>query len=414
VLWFTNIPLPEAAAACGREILGSGHWMTTLARLLSRDADIQLCVATAYPGIASYSGNIAGTEYRVVGQPRRRSPLQAHPDDLSACRNIVLDFMPDVVHVHGSERFFGLLRARRMIHTPTLLSIQGILTGFIPHMPGVMGPLRALQVGMGSDLILRRSWLEQQMRYAAASNREIEMIRGVDAVMGRTEWDHAQVLAMDRNIRYFHGDEAIRDEFWKAAWSVERCDRYTIVFTNGGEPRRGLEVLLRAASILRDRYPQLQVILAGANIFAGAYGRLLRKLIRELNLMGCVEAAGFLKADAMAELLQRAHAFVMPSQIENSPNSLCEAMLVGVPCVTAYSGGIPSLISHYESGLMYPPREHTMLAKQVADIFSSDELAVRLSEQARQTARVRHNPKTIVDQVIGTYQALTNGTFSTS
>lgn len=408
ILWFTNFPLPDVAAACGKEFLGSGHWMTTLARLIGQREEVELCIATAYPGIMNYSGNINGIEYRVVGQPRNRSLLKAYPDDLSACRRIVLDLMPDVVHVHGSERFFGLLRARNMIQTPTLLSMQGILNGIVPHLAGMMGPLQALRVGLGTDLIRRRSWLEQKMRYAEASTREAEIFQGVDAVMGRTEWDRAQALAMNPNIRYLHGDEALRADFWKSEWSVERCERHTVVFTNGGEPRRGLETLLRGAAILHSRYPKLQVILAGANVYAGSYGRLLRKLVRDLDLTACVQTAGYLKADAMAALLRRANVFVMPSLIENSPNSLCEAMLVGVPCVTAYSGGIPSLISNHESGLMYPPREHTMLAKQVADVFSSDDLAARLGKQASQTARKRHEPNTILDQVIGAYRALTN------
>jgi glycosyltransferase involved in cell wall biosynthesis len=248
------------------------------------------------------------------------------------------------------------------------------------------------------------------MQYSAASIREIEVFRGVDAVMGRTEWDQAQALAMDPDIRYFHGDEALREEFWKARWCVGDCDRFTIVFTNGGEPRRGLETLLRAAALVRTRFPKLRVILAGANVFRGEYGKSLHELVQKLELSDCVQAPGYLNVDAVAETLRSAHVFVVPSLIENSPNSLCEAMLVGVPCVAAYSGGIPSLISHRESGLMFPPREHTMLAKLVADIFSSDDLAVRLSTQARKVARERHDIDKILGQVIGAYRELTSGT----
>lgn len=47
----------------------------------------------------------------------------------------------------------------------------------------------------------------------------------------------------------------------------------------------------------------------------------------------------------MIEQYLKAHIFVCPSSVENSPNSLGEAQLLGVPCIGSIAGGIPSMLS---------------------------------------------------------------------
>ena len=53
-----------------------------------------------------------------------------------------------------------------------------------------------------------------------------------------------------------------------------------------------------------------------------------------------IEFLGRLSAEGMKQAYLDANVFVMPSTIENSPNSLGEAMLLGVPCVAADVGGV--------------------------------------------------------------------------
>ena len=64
----------------------------------------------------------------------------------------------------------------------------------------------------------------------------------------------------------------------------------------------------------------------------------------------------------MTRELRRAHVFAISSYIENSPNSLCEAMQAGMPCVATYAGGIPSLVEDGRTGLLFPPGDAPLLA----------------------------------------------------
>ena len=70
----------------------------------------------------------------------------------------------------------------------------------------------------------------------------------------------------------------------------------------------------------------------------------------------------------MARELTRSHAFVISSYIENSPNSLAEAMLVGMPCVASFVGGIPSMVDDGRTGLLYPVDDVALLAAQIRQV----------------------------------------------
>ena len=53
-------------------------------------------------------------------------------------------------------------------------------------------------------------------------------------------------------------------------------------------------------------------------------------------------------------MLLDSHLYVYPSLMDNSPNALCEAQLLGVPCIATYVGGIPKMEKDIEKVLQIP------------------------------------------------------------
>ena len=110
----------------------------------------------------------------------------------------------------------------------------------------------------------------------------------------------------------------------------------------------------------------------------------------------------------MISLLKTIHVFVIPSTIENSPNSLAEAQIMGVPCVGSNVGGISTYIENYVTGLLYNNNDQVYLANCIAELFENDDKANKISTMAREVAVKRHDKDKSVNELIYAYTTIIN------
>jgi glycosyltransferase involved in cell wall biosynthesis len=170
-------------------------------------------------------------------------------------------------------------------------------------------------------------------------------------------------------------------------------------------PYKGIDTLLEAVAILRYSYPGVRLTVNG-NIPLQGYGGFLRRKVRASGIEENVSFSGWRPAEKIAEELAHAHVYVIPSFIENSPNSLAEAQLVGTPVVASYTGGIPSMVSDKGTGLLFPPGDAEFCATQIKRMFEDNELALQCSEKGRQVAFARHNSKNVAVTLVDLYKEI--------
>ena len=148
--------------------------------------------------------------------------------------------------------------------------------------------------------------------------------------------------------------------------------------------KKGLATTLRAMRDVADVWPQSRLVLAGS----GPLESEVRSLTLELGLEGNVEFAGWCSQDQLADLYQRAHLFLHPSELttagdqEGVPNALLEAMATGLPPVATYHGGIPEAVSNGVDGLLVPERSPRELGEAILHITRSTTLLGKLSANA--------------------------------
>jgi glycosyltransferase involved in cell wall biosynthesis len=118
---------------------------------------------------------------------------------------------------------------------------------------------------------------------------------------------------------------------------------------------------------------------------------------------------GKLLEDEMKEQFLNCSVFVCPSIVENSPNAIGEAMLLGVPVIAAAVGGIPSLIHDGKTGLLYEPGNINDLAAAFGIVWDKDN-ARTISMAAAEQAANTHNRMRNYMTLLAIYREIINQT----
>lgn len=138
------------------------------------------------------------------------------------------------------------------------------------------------------------------------------------------------------------------------------------------------EMIIRAFAGLPDRYREYQLIIYGE----GELHQSLRKLSEELGVQERVSLPG--PVSDVAEAIYRASVFVLSSYSEGMPNTLLEAMALGLPVIsTDCSGGGPrELITDGENGILVKPGDWKNMGENLQKILDNPNYAWRLGESA--------------------------------
>ncbi len=274
---------------------------------------------------------------------------------------LLKELKPDLVHIWGTELAHTLVmisECNRM-GIKSVISIQGIISIISQsYLCGI--PNEVIKKRTFRDLIKRDNLRNQQQKLEQRGTAEIEAIVRSKLIIGRTTWDQACVQSYNPGIVYRKCNETMRSIFYEQKWSVDQCEKFSIFVSQGSYPIKGLHFMLMAMPLILRKYPEAKLYVSGRDIVStkGLYGRLkqtsyaryLAELIHENGLVNNVNFLGVLSEGDMCKRYLLSNVFVCPSSIENSPNSLGEAMLLGVPCVASYVGGIPDLIFDGKEG----------------------------------------------------------------
>ncbi|MFC1497531.1 glycosyltransferase family 4 protein [Verrucomicrobiota bacterium] len=417
VLWFTGGMLPKICREVGLRPSVTGGFMSSLADIIADSGEIELGVASCSPNIRETHVFLNNVEYYAV-PVSDMSKMERYPDPdiLNACVNIAKDFDPDIVHVHGTEYFYGILTADNHINCPSVISIQGFLGACWEHYYGGISERQLFLNRSLSDSLFRAGLFEQKRNLQRRINMETEIIRKNSAFMGRTTWDKSYLQRINPDACYYHCDETLRPAFHSIKWSFESVIPQSIFVSTGAIPLKGLHVMLKALSLISGDFPDVTLRLAHTfpkgrvqkpsfidRMKGQNYRNYLYSLIAEMGLHSRIISLGELSASEMAEELAKANVFVVPSFIENSPNSLCEAMMVGTPCIASFTGGIPSLVQDRRNALCFQAGDEISLARCLRIVLARPDLSKRISCCARATALNRHDNNAILNRVTKVY-----------
>lgn len=412
VLWIVNtiFPAPSEALALKSPIYGG--WMYGLADSLGQKKEIQLAVATTYLGTELKVMVIDNITYYLI--PSKKNFI--YQAELESYWEIVNDqFKPDIIHVHGTEFAHGLLFMRRFPELKYVISIQGLVSVCADYFYASMSYWDIFKSITLKDIIRLSSIYHQKKNFQKRGRLEHEYICRTKDVIGRTSWDYAHTKHINPKLNYHFCNESLRNGFYEAEkWTVGKMEKHSIFLSQASYPLKGLHQVIKAVSDLKKDYPTLKIKIGGPNIIntntfldkikLSGYGNYIKQLLLRYQLIENVVFLGELSEAEIINEYQKSHVFICPSSIENSPNSLGEAQLLGVPLIAAYVGGVPDMVEHRKTGLLYRFEETEMLKESIRNIFESPTSV--LSNEEIVVASNRHNRETNLIKLLTIYDEI--------
>ncbi|MEM4724427.1 MAG: glycosyltransferase family 4 protein, partial [Candidatus Hadarchaeum sp.] len=216
----------------------------------------------------------------------------------------------------------------------------------------------------------------------------------------RTHFDSGYVKRLTPLAKVYDLPEAINPRFFEIIW--EPIPRPNVLFVGSLVKRKGIEVLLEAFAMVRGKTPNARLTVVGEG--AKEYKETLQIKAKNLGILSAVDFVGAKSADQIAQLHRESQMLILPSESENSPNSIAEALVSGLPVIATRVGGIPSMISDGETGFLVPPNDPRSLAEAILKLSSSVALQLAISRRAINMARPRHWPATVAEVTVSAYK----------
>jgi glycosyltransferase involved in cell wall biosynthesis len=166
-----------------------------------------------------------------------------------------------------------------------------------------------------------------------------------------------------------------------------------------------LETIIETAYYLNKLNFKFQWNIAGVS-YNDPLIKLVKSKLKNSYTENSINFLGRLTSEKLIDFMLNSNIYVTTSHIENSPNNLAEAMMLGMPCIATNAGGTSTYIKDGENGILLQDGDPWALAGTILELAGNSALSCEIGKNARETALSRHNKIRIIDDVLGTYSSI--------
>jgi L-malate glycosyltransferase len=410
ILWLTGVLIPQASELINGPKVPFGGWVSQMIDQLSKLDEFSIGVAMKTPTENLLIKEKDGVTYYYMPQ-NNKNKFDVNDED---CLTVFNHFKPDLLHAEGSEQkytntFLSLWKGKNV------LSLQGILNGYEPYEYGGLDIYKYLfSLNFKNTVFAGLTLLNKRFVFNKRLVIEKDTLKKANNILGRTTWDRANSYFYNPSAPYYHCARILRPSFYKMKQSAEDVIKHSIFIGNSSQPRKGAHFVLEAIALLKDEYPEITLYITGHKYEKNikdwksyfGYRSFLHRIIKKLDIENNIVFLGVLQEQEMAQKISKMNVYVMSSTIENSPNTLGEAMIMGVPCVTSFNGGVADMSTDQIEALHYRDNDPRMLAFQIKKIFDDKKLAKKLGKNAMIKANETHNPEKNLNDLLNCYKSI--------
>lgn len=415
VLWFTNTPC--SASEILEKTIVSGGWLSSLEKELWKrdDLDLSICFYTdrkiepfRYEKTSYHPVFRRSTSTKIRRYWRRLiERSNGDPEELKLILQVVEAVKPDIIHVHGTEDNFGLIQKHTSL--PVVISIQGLLNPILEnYFSGV--PFSIVRKYEGSKVkVLKLSFLNFYNQMKVSAIRELEILKEAKYIIGRTDWDKKITRLLAPHSKYFKVNEILRDSFYNKKWEKQSFDEeFKIITVTNSNIFKGFETIVKTAAILQKLTDlNFKWLVVGIDEKSQSVKIVREWLNVDLKLLN-IELLGSKNEEELSNLLSSSDIYCQVSHIENSSNSLCESLLIGIPTIATYVGGTASFIQDSVNAFLVSDGNSYELSSKIIFLKNNLKLALTSARLSRSVSMTRHDKVTIIEDLLSAYQSILN------
>ena len=398
VLWFTNSPV-SANNQLNMKYVGEG-WIGALEKYISKEETIELgiCCQSKIQSIEKLI--IEHTTYFIVPNIVSKNPDRINKTNLNNYLKVIHNFKPDIIQIFGTENDYGYLIPE--IKIPVVIHIQGNLTVYNHKYFQGLTKIDLIKYSRIKEFLKRNTLLHKFNLLEKRAKRERLIFNFCSYFIGRTSWDKRIVEVFATGSNYFHCEEAIREEFFNNQWKKQKRDRIKLTSIVRSNFYKGLDTVIETSELLKRHNFNFDWNIIGTDIsdrIAKIYSKKYHTNYIDLN----IKFFGKKDAKEIVDILLDSDIYVHPSHIENSPNSICEAMVMGVPTIATSVGGVLNLLENEKEGILIQDGDPYVMAGAIVQLTNNENMQISFSQNARNRALARHDIVEITKRLFNIY-----------
>jgi glycosyltransferase involved in cell wall biosynthesis len=290
-----------------------------------------------------------------------------------ATRNLLKEIQPDIVHGQGTERD---------------CAISAVLSGY-PNILTLHGNMR---------VHARRPENRKRIYHKLAAILETFCLKRTNGVVAISNYTEQLVTGLASKTWLL--PNAVDSRFFDIILSPPPIPRFLFVGSLN-ERKNPLGLLKACAPFLKAN--RCTLALAGQFDPTGEYGMAFR---REVEVLPKIEYLGFLGRDELAAEFAKSSALVLPTFEDNCPMVVLEAMAAGLPVAASRVGGVPDLVDHQITGLLFDPENLENMANCIEFLISNPEFRSTAGRAGKKKALEEFHPSRIAERHIEIYQEI--------
>lgn len=298
-----------------------------------------------------------------------------------------------VVYIIQHRKQFSLIHTFQIGYTSSV----SILLGMLLKKPSV---LKLASSGWGGDIRRAKKTLSGKvfLYMAKKASRIIMVSKTVERELLAEGVNNARLSYIVNGVDLVHFKPCEEKKQLRNALGIP--DKKTVIYTGRLAPEKGVDFLIRS-------FLKVETSI-GCQLIIIAEGPEMKNVMRLLNNCNAKESILLLQGvNVVANYLNAADLFILPSHFEGLSNSLLEAMACGLPVISTRVGGSIDIIEDGTNGLLVDCNSEQQLTQAIVYVLNNFLLATNLGTHARKTIEAHHDLNIITDKYVALYKNLT-------